>query len=91
MWFDAGEAKNLAPLSRSFERIPKASQRGQGVDAVLKKWWCRSSNSKHNMLNTYKSFQLGTFLKWALLDAGVAADYADEMTSRQCRKLGESG
>jgi hypothetical protein len=95
-WFDAAEAKKFgASLAQFFlERIPKASQKGdkefaKKVDLVLEKMAVQIVQFKqqHN-LNTYKKAQLGNVFKWALLDADIASDYADEMTSWLMKRIG---
>lgn len=95
-WFDAGEAKKFgASLAQFFiERIPKASQKGdkefaKKVDYILQKMLEQIVQFKaQHKLNTYKKAQLGNVFKWALLDAGISADYADEMTTWLMQKIG---
>jgi hypothetical protein len=95
-WFDAGEAKKFGEsLARFFlERVPKASQKAdkefaKKVDFVLEKMAVQIVQFKQqHKLNTYKKAQLGNVFKWALLDAGIAADYADEMTKWLMQKIG---
>lgn len=95
-WFDAGEAKKFgSSLARFFlERIPRASEKGdkefaKKVDVVLEKMVVQIVQFKtQHKLNMYKKAQLGNVFKWALLDAGIPADYADEMTSWVIQKIG---
>lgn len=95
-WFDAAEAKKFgASLAQFFlERIPKVSQKAdkefaKKVDQVLEKMALQIVQFKQqHKLNTYKKAQLGNVFKWALLDAGIAADYADEMTKWLMQKIG---
>ncbi|SFV01907.1 hypothetical protein SAMN05216350_11387 [Polaromonas sp. YR568] len=95
-WFDAAEAKKFgASLAQFFlERIPKASEKGdkefsKKVDHVLEKMIVQIVQFKQqHKLNTYKKAQLGNVFKWALLDANVPADYADEITKWLMQKMG---
>jgi hypothetical protein len=87
-WFDAGEAKKFgASLARFFlEKIPKVAEKkdkefAKKVDYTLEKMAVQIVQFKaQHKLNTYKKAQLGNVFKWTLLDAGIPADYADEMT-----------
>ena len=95
-WFDAAEAKKFgASLAQFFlERVPKASKKGdkefaKKVDQALEKMVVQIVQFKQqNKLNTYKKAQLGNVFKWTLLDAGIATDYADEMTKWLMQKIG---
>jgi hypothetical protein len=95
-WFDAAEAKKFgASLAQFFlERIPKVSQKAdkefaKKVDYVLGKMAVQIAEFKQqHKLNTYKKAQLGNVFKWALLDAGIAADYADDITKWLMQKIG---
>jgi hypothetical protein len=95
-WFDAAEAKKFgASLAQFFlERVPRASQKAdkefaRKVDHVLEKMVVQIVQFKQqHKLNTYKKAQLGSAFKWALLDAGIAADYTDEMTKWLMQKIG---
>ncbi|OOG48386.1 hypothetical protein B0B52_00100 [Polaromonas sp. A23] len=95
-WFDAAEAKKFGDSLAKFflERVPKASQKGdkefaKKVDHVLEKMVVQIVQFKQQQkLNTYKKAQLGNVFKWALLDAGIDTDYADEMTTWLMQKIG---
>lgn len=95
-WFDAAEAKKFgASLAQFFlERVPKASHKqdkefARKVEDVLEKMAIQVVQFKQqHALNTYKKAQLGNAFKWALLDAGIAADYTDEMTTWLIKKIG---
>jgi hypothetical protein len=95
-WFDATEAKKFGASLAQFllERVPKASQKGdrefaKKVDHVLEKMVIQIVQFKqHHKLNTYQKAQLGNVFKWALLDGGISADYADEMTAWLMQKMG---
>ena len=87
-WFDATEAKKFGTSVAQFflDRVPRVAQKAdkefaRKVDYVLEKMALQIVQFKQeHKLNTYKKAQLGNAFKWALLDAGVAPDYADEMT-----------
>ena len=95
-WFDAAEAKKFgASLAQFFlERVPKASQKAdkefaKKVDQALEKMVLQIVQFKQqHKLNTYKKAQLGNVFKWTLLDAGIEAGYADEMTKWLMQKIG---
>lgn len=95
-WFDATDAKKFGVSQARFflERVPKASQKAdkefsKKVDHVLEKMLVQIVQFKQqHKLNTYKKAQLGNVFKWALLDAGIAPDYADEMTTWLIQKIG---
>lgn len=95
-WFDAAESKKFgATLARFFlERIPKAADKSdkdfaKKVDAVLGKMVSQIAEFKQrHKLNTYKKAQLATEFKWTLLDAGMAPDYADDITKWVTQKMG---
>jgi hypothetical protein len=95
-WFDATEAKKFGvSLAKFFlERVPSASQKrdkefARKVDQVLEKMLLQVVQFKHeHKLNTYKKAQLGNVFKWTLLDAGINADYADEITTWLMQKIG---
>ena len=95
-WFDAGEAKKFGVSLAQFflEKIPKVSQKGdkefaKKVDYLLEKMMVQIVQFKtHHKLNTYKKAQLGNVFKWALLDAGISPEYADEMTTWLMQKMG---
>lgn len=87
-WFDARQAKLFgASLAVFFvERIPPNQQ----IDE--KKWAVKTQRTLsqmsnqiagfklQNKLNTYKKAQLGNAFKWALKDAGLAAQQVDRLT-----------
>lgn len=87
-WFDASEAKKFGESLAHFflERVPVSGKMGekafaQKTDKVLLKMDGQIARFKQeNKLNTYKKAQLGNAFKWALRDAGVSSDYADELT-----------
>jgi hypothetical protein len=43
---------------------------------------------QRHKLNTYKKAQLANEFKWTLLDAGMAPDYADDITKWVTQKIG---
>lgn len=95
-WFDVAESKRFGKTLATFflERVPKAADRSdknfaRKVDDVLEKMVGQIVQFKQqNKLNTYKKAHLGNEFKWALLDAGIAADYADDMTKWLMQKIG---
>lgn len=95
-WFDAGESKKFGRSLATFflERVPKVVDKSdknfaKKVDAVLEKMVAQLVQFKQqHKLNTYKKAQLANEFKWTLLDAGVASDYADEMTKWLTQKIG---
>ena len=95
-WFDASEAKSFGEaLARFFlETVPPASRIGdkafaEKVNKNLKIMETRVAAFKQqHKLNTYKKAQLGNAFKWTLLDAGVEANYGDELTKWLVRHLG---
>ena len=95
-WFDAGEAKKFGTSLAQFflGRIPKVAEKrdkefAKKVDYVLEKMAVQIVQFKaQHKLNTYKKAQLGNVFKWTLLDAGIPADYADEMTRWLIQRVG---
>lgn len=95
-WFDAAEAKKFGTTLATFflERVPKAADRSdkdfaKKVDAVLAKMVFQIVEFKQrHRLNTYKKAQLANEFKWTLLDAGMAPDYADDITKWVTQKIG---
>lgn len=95
-WFDASEAKKFgSELAKFFlERVPRAvdktdKQFAQKVDAALAKMLGQIVQFKReHALNMYKKAQLANEFKWTLLDAGIPADYADDITKWLTQKVG---
>lgn len=95
-WFDAAESKKFgATLAKFFlERVPKAASKSdkdfaRKVDEVLGKMALQIAEFKqHHKLSTYKKAQLANEFKWTLLDAGLAPDYADDITKWVTQKIG---
>ncbi len=95
-WFDAAESKKFGGTLAKFflERVPKAASKSdkdfaRKVDEVLGKMASQIAEFKrHHKLNTYKKAQLANEFKWALIDGGLAADYADEITRWVTQRIG---
>ena len=95
-WFDTAEAKKFGISLASFflERVPRAVDKtdkdfARKVDVVLEKMVLQIVQFKQgHKLNTYKKAQLANEFKWALLDAGMTPDYADDITKWLTQKLG---
>lgn len=87
-WFDASKAKAFGVSLAHFfiERMPLDSKMGerafaQKADAVLAKMSGQILRFRQEYkLNPYKKAQLGNAFKWALLEAGFSADYANKLT-----------
>lgn len=95
-WFNASESKKLgASLAQYFlERVPKQLQKSdksfsKKVDEVLAHMDREIVQFRQqHRLNFYKKAQLANEFKWALLDGGVAADYAEQITKWLTHRLG---
>lgn len=95
-WFDSAEAKKFGTSLATFflERVPKAADKSdkdfaRKVDVVLEKMLLQIVQFKQqHKLNTYKKAQLANEFKWTLLDAGLASDYADDITKWLTQKMG---
>lgn len=95
-WFNAAEAKEFgSSLARFFtEKLPSAKQFGdkafeQKTDKILRQMADQIVRFKQqHQLNTYKKAQLGNAFKWALRDAGIEPDYADQLTKWLMLQIG---
>lgn len=95
-WFDTAEPKKFGTSLATFflERVPKAADKSdkefaRKADAVLEKMVLQIVQFKQqHKLNTYKKAQLANEFKWTLLDAGMAPDYADDITKWLTQKMG---
>ena len=87
-WFDAKEAKQFGTSLAAFyvAQMPVGLALSEKKFAAKTQATLRSMDGKVDAfkavhpLNGYKKAQLGNTFKWALKDAGYAADYIDKLT-----------
>lgn len=87
-WLDASQAKEFGASLAAFfiERVP-ANERinekkfSAKIEKILRQMSDQIVRFKvNNKLNAYKKAQLGNSFKWALKDAGFAAEQIDQLT-----------